>query len=46
MSTTESRTCKMKLLDKGSGYADIESYNVRNGLAFVNIIIIDVPFDI
>ena len=46
MSTTESRTCKMKLLDKGSGYADIESYNVRSGLASVNIIIIDVPFDI
>ena len=46
MSTTTSSTCKTKILDKGSGYVDIESYNVGSGLASVNIIIIDVPFNI
>ena len=39
-------SCKMALISKGSGYADVTSYQVTTNPAYTNIIIIDVPFDI
>ena len=44
--TGDLSSCKMALIPKGTGYADITSYQVTTNPAYTNIIIIDVPFDI
>ena len=44
--TGDLSSCKMALISKGTGYADVTSYQVTTNPAYTNIIIIDVPFDI
>ena len=46
MPSTTGEQCKMMLLSKGSGYADVKSYEAKSGFVTANIIIIDVPFGI
>ena len=46
MSSTTSEQCRMIIVDKGSGYADVKSYEATSGFVTANIIIIDVPFGI
>ena len=39
-------SCKMAIINKGTGYDNVTSYNLTVSPSYTNIIIIDVPFDI